>query len=349
MFGDVPAVGNTHVASPDVSNHELNNEPAGQVFILGNLVPKSGGNTDDGSQVLTDVHGDPVDDLGSYVNESSVLSQVESFENVNNSEHNKDNAPHYSELSPEQTDVVEQTCQAMSTAQREHIANREHAVIRLQAKNAKSSCGKAIELRNWGVANLILVKTDVDIQQAMLDEFNNMAQQAINKHDEEPETSSAESIPKTENTAHRKKDNQSVKQYKAQWGHSVLVPTSQGMENLIDRVAGSNRKPSQTGKKRRDEDKAMQPVKHITDDSALRWAFKCMDQGSDDDTPDNKSLSDSSSDPSESESSESSDDNSSLSNLDDKTKRHCKHSKKSKLRSLLKPIPPEKYNGAADL
>jgi len=41
------------------------------------------------------------------------------------------------------------------------------------------------------------------------------------------------------------------------------------MENLIDWVAGNKRKPSRTGKKRRDEDKAMQPVKHITDDSAL--------------------------------------------------------------------------------
>jgi len=68
----------------------------------------------------------------------------------------------------------------MSTAQREHV------VMRLQAKNAKSSHGKAVNLRNWRVANLALVETNVDIQQAMLDEFNNMAQQAINEHDEEP-------------------------------------------------------------------------------------------------------------------------------------------------------------------
>ena len=64
MFGNIPAVGNTRVASPDVSNHELDDEPAGPIFVSGNLVPKSGGNTDDGSQALTDVHGDPVDDLG---------------------------------------------------------------------------------------------------------------------------------------------------------------------------------------------------------------------------------------------------------------------------------------------
>jgi len=93
----------------------------------------------------------------------------------------------------------------------------------------------------------------------------------------------------------------------------------------------------------------MQPVKHITDDSALGRAFKRMNQGSDDDTPDDKSPSDSSSDPSESESSESSDDDDSSSNLDAKTKKRRKRSKKSKLRSLLKPIPPEKYNGAANL
>ena len=107
MFRDVPAVGNTCVASPDIFNCELDNEPAGQVSVSGNAVSKSGRNTDDGSQALTDVHGDPVDDLGSYVNESSVLSQVESFENVNNSEHNKDNAPRCSELGLEQTDIVE--------------------------------------------------------------------------------------------------------------------------------------------------------------------------------------------------------------------------------------------------
>jgi len=64
VFGNIPAVGNTRVASPDVSNHELDDEPAGPIFVSGNLVPKSGGNTDDGSQALTDVHGDPVDDLG---------------------------------------------------------------------------------------------------------------------------------------------------------------------------------------------------------------------------------------------------------------------------------------------
>ena len=148
MFGNVPAVGNTRVASPDISNHELDDESAGQIFVSDNLVPKSGGNTDDESQALTDVHSDPVDDLGSHANESSVLSQVESFENVNNSEHNKSDAPRHLELSPEQTDVVEQACQAMSTAQ------REHAVTRLQAKNAKSSHGKAVNPRNWGVANL---------------------------------------------------------------------------------------------------------------------------------------------------------------------------------------------------
>ena len=187
MFGNVPAVGNTRVASPDVSNHELDDEPAGQIFISGNLVPKSDGNTDDGSQALTNVHGDPVDDLGSYANESSVLSQVESFENVNNSEHNKGNTPRHSELSPEQTDMVEQAHQAMSTAQREHVANREHVVMRLQAKNAESSRRKAVDLRNCGAANLAPVETNVDIQQAMLDKFNNMAQQAINEHDEEPE------------------------------------------------------------------------------------------------------------------------------------------------------------------
>ena len=117
---------------------------------------------------------------------------------------------------------------------------------------------------------------------------------------------------------------------------------------MIGWVAGNRRKP-QTGKKHYDEDKAMQPVKNITDDSVLRQAFKHMNQGSDDDTPDNESPLDSSSDPSESESSESSDDNDSLSNSDAKIKKCCKHSKKCKLRSLLKPIPPEKYNGAADL
>jgi len=245
VFGNVPAVRNTHVASPDVSNHELDDKPAGQIFVSGNLVPKSGGNTDDGSQALTDVHGDPVDDLGSYANESSVLSQVESFENINNSEHNKDNAPRHSELSPEQTDMVKQACQAMSTAQREHVANREHAVMRLQAKNAKSSHGKAIDLRNWGAANLAPVETNVDIQQAMLYEFNNMAQQAIiNEHDEEPEASSGESVSEIENTTHQRKDNQSVKQHKAKQGCSVSVPASQEMENLIDRVAGNKRKPS---------------------------------------------------------------------------------------------------------
>ena len=241
MFRNVPAVGNTCVASPDISNHELNDEPAGQIFVSGNLVPKSGENTDNGSQALTDVHSDPVDDLGSYANESSVLSQVESFENVNNSEHNKGNAPRHSELSPEQTDVVEQARQAMSTAQREHVANREHAVMRLQAKNAESSRGKAVDPRNWGAANLAPVETDVDIQQAMLDEFNNMAQQAINAHDEEPEASSVESVSEIENTTHQRKDNQSMKQHKAKQGRSVSVLASQGMENLIDRVAGNKR------------------------------------------------------------------------------------------------------------
>jgi len=34
----------------------------------------------------------------------------------------------------------------------------------------------------------------------MLDEFNNMAQQAINEHDEEPEASSVESVSEIENT-----------------------------------------------------------------------------------------------------------------------------------------------------
>jgi len=140
-----------------------------------------------------------------------------------------------------------------------------------------------------------------------------------------------------------------VKQHKAKRGHSVSVPASQGMENLIDRVASNKKKPSWTGKKCRDEDKAMQPVKHITDNSALGWAFKHINQGSDDDAPDDKSPLDSLSDPSESESSESLDDDDSLLNSDAKTKKWRKHSKKSKLRSLLKSIPPEKYNGAADL
>jgi len=93
----------------------------------------------------------------------------------------------------------------------------------------------------------------------------------------------------------------------------------------------------------------MQPGKHITNDSALGRAFKRMNQGSDDDAPDDESPLDSSSDPSESESSESSDDDDSSSNSDAKTKKQCKRSKKSKLRSLLKSIPPEKYNGAVDL
>jgi len=98
-----------------------------------------------------------------------------------------------------------------------------------------------VDPRNWGAANLAPVETDVDIQQAMLDEFNNMAQQAINEHDEESEASSVESVSEIENTTHQRKDNQSMKQHKAKQGRSVSVLASQGMENLIDRVAGNKR------------------------------------------------------------------------------------------------------------
>src|ERR1700724_2817208 len=124
------------------------------------------------------------------------------------------------------------------------------------------------------------------------------------------------------------------------------------MENLIDRVAGKRKQPIHAGKKRRDEDKAMQPVKHITDDSALGRAYKRVNQNSDGDTSNKESPSDSSSDPSES--SESSDNDSSSSSSDanayPKRRKHQKRAKGSKSahrkqKSLLKPIPPEKYNG----
>ena len=88
-------------------------------------------------------------------------------------------APRESELNREQNDVQE-ACQAM-TAQRARVANREHVVRRLQARVSPS-------------------ETNIDIQQAMLDAFNERAKQAINEResvDEETGTSPDENGSET--------------------------------------------------------------------------------------------------------------------------------------------------------
>jgi len=206
-----------------------------------------------------------------------------------------------------------------------------------------------------GTHDLTENETDVEIQQAMLDEFNDRAnlQAVLNEHGEPGTPSESES--KREETTHEKartKETQSKKRDDAKRGRSLSVPALQDMENLIDQVAGNRTKPTRPAKKRRDEDRAMQPVRHITDNSALGRAFKRVAQNPDS----GGSPSDSSLDTSESSESSDSDSPSSSSDDDADARRRSrrKHSKKHKSarrkqKSLLKPIPPEKYNGAADL
>src|SRR4029077_9152548 len=113
----------------------------------------------------------------------------------------------------------------------------------------------------------------------------------VNEPDERHEISSGESDSEREERAHRKKNHAKAIRSKKQHTinraqeRSLSVPASQDMENLIGRIAGK-RKPTDSGKKRRDEDRAMQPAKHITDDSALGQAFKWVNQDTNPDTSD---------------------------------------------------------------
>ena len=122
--------------------------------------------------------------------------------------------------------MVERARQAMTTAQRAHVAIREHAVRRLQAQHAESSRGKAIDPKNWGAVNLAGNETDVDIQQAMLDEFSERAKQAANEQNES--VTSFESDSERESTHWHKrtrtKDFQSKKQLNAAKGRSLSDP-----------------------------------------------------------------------------------------------------------------------------
>ena len=67
MFGDVLGIGNTRVVSPDVSDREPDDVPTVRV-VAGNLGAQLDGIADDGRQALTDVYGDPGNDLGSNAN-----------------------------------------------------------------------------------------------------------------------------------------------------------------------------------------------------------------------------------------------------------------------------------------
>ena len=57
MFGDNSAATVPRVVSPDVSDREPDNEPAGQV--VGNLVIHLGSNANDEKGTTADVHSDP--------------------------------------------------------------------------------------------------------------------------------------------------------------------------------------------------------------------------------------------------------------------------------------------------
>jgi len=75
MFGDNSATIIPHVVSPDISNREPDNKPAGQ--ILGNLVIHQGSHADNERGATTDVHSDPESDIDDTSEMKTPLSDNE--------------------------------------------------------------------------------------------------------------------------------------------------------------------------------------------------------------------------------------------------------------------------------
>ena len=375
MFGDNSAATVPRVVSPDVSDCEPENEPAGQV--VGNPVIHPGSNANDEKGTTADVHGDPESDVDNVSAIKTHLSNDEG-ENDGGITHRRVQffagasgytTPHR-ELSREQADVVEQARRAMTTEQQTRVESRDTVVQRLQAQKAESSRAKrkGADPGNWGTVNIPIHEMDVDIQQAMLNESNSNVNaskgyESDNDADEESGTSSDENDSNKENEPPRILQNRlegksrrgetagAENERKAaegvrktskskKLGRLPSVPASEDMESLIDRVTSHKSKSS----KGHGDDQAMRPVNHITKDSALGRAFERIDEESDSEPSD----SDSSSSPSDSSSS-SSESSSSSSDSSSKRRKHRRKSSKRKSarrkqkRSILKPIPPEKY------
>ena len=112
VFGDNSAAIVPRVVSPDVSDREPDNEPAGQV--LDNPVIHQGSHADDERRATADVHSDPEGDIDDTSEMKTPLSDNEN-ENDGGTTHRRvqfhvdthggDSTTHH-ELSKEQADVV---------------------------------------------------------------------------------------------------------------------------------------------------------------------------------------------------------------------------------------------------
>ncbi|KAG6874962.1 hypothetical protein C0992_005778 [Termitomyces sp. T32_za158] len=144
-------------------------------------------------------------------------------------------------------------------------------------------------------------------------------------------------------------------------GRAKLAPLSEELETLIRKVAeGSSKKdqykPANKGNRGKTKSlKSTEPINQIAAKSALGRAFKRINRRkSPSPSDDDSSLSDSDLDSSvnspEDESASDADDSSDTEEEPQRGRNSCKRSQSRKRpRTLIKPTPPEKYSGQADL
>ncbi|KAG6898525.1 hypothetical protein C0993_006224 [Termitomyces sp. T159_Od127] len=231
-------------------------------------------------------------------------------------------------------------------------------------EHSRGDKGKGIDPSNWGNINLDDAEAD-RIQQEILNECN--------QHLEDNEATASNEITITreellEYLKDRKKLNRLLDQQskKRALSHKKgdrarSAPLSDELENLIRKVAdGSSRKakykPGNPGHRNKIS-RATDPISQITAKSALGRAFeRISNRDNSSSSPDNDSSTDNEDSSSESSSDDGyTSDSSSTSSpgsedLDRRRKKGRKRGRSCRrTRTLIKPTPPEKYSGQADL
>ncbi|KAL0950225.1 hypothetical protein HGRIS_010212 [Hohenbuehelia grisea] len=281
-------------------------------------------------------------------------------------------------LDQEQVKAVKAAEQNLKPADKDLIAKRNQALSGSTIGHAKSASlgegpsrtlnkGKGRDPAEWGGLDLSEAEKDPEAQAAALQNWNELRKHGKKKHAkkvqmvaqpvEQPAPKPIVSVDeqlkelRAENARLmellRKEQPESISATKSKAHMAFTTPLSHGMETRINRIAGH---PSKLKGMPLARDSDLQPSQQITSESYLGRAFakvKKAHKGSSSPSDDSDSSSLSSDSP---DSSSSSSESSSSSDHRRSRKRRSKkrHSKKKKSKTLIKPTPPDNYDGEAN-
>ncbi|KAG6867122.1 hypothetical protein C0993_006576 [Termitomyces sp. T159_Od127] len=286
----------------------------------------------------------------------------------------------HNEFNSTQDDVFDAARRNMTTEQRALTDRRMERVTFELPRNPKEQSqkkGKGIDPSNWGNLQLEEAEADPLTQEALLSEYNsfqNEPEEQLTFQEEGPEYDDWQSAPEeTRDTAIQPTDDEEHDQgqdpdvftyskkrasaHKKRKDRAGSLPLSDELGKLIRKVAeGSSKKAkykpvTKKTKNKNGRDRFTKPISQVSTKSALGRALAQLAPG-----PESSSSSSSESDSGDGSPSSDTDDSDSGSNSpssDESEEEHqekrSKRKQKHRKRTLIKPTPPNKYGGQADL